>query len=640
MSDEIVWKCYENYPDLSGAGRIAIDVETYDPELLDKGPGTIRKDGYICGFSVATDDGFKGYYPIRHAEGNLHDPQQAIRWFKDVCQTEHIPKIGANILYDAEWIKADFGFDIMGQKWDVQIADPLLDENYRTYRLDALAERWLGLHKEESGLYKAGVEILGLKGTGTTDEDKKKHIVKQVKGLLWKLPASAVGRYGEEDASLPIKIFALQEKALREKGLWDIFLLESEVLDVLLAMRFQGIPVDLNKAEKVRDELQLDLDDTNRKIKRRVGFEPNIWSGDDIVKCCDILGLPYLRTKKGAPSFEADWLREQDHALFQLILHARQVDRSGGVFVQNKIIDMAVNGRLYPSFWQVKSERNGTVSGRFSSSNPNAQQFPSKNELLAEKVRSLLVAEPGCDWYCFDWKQQEPKLTVHYAYLLGLPGATAARDTYVENPDADYHQMVSEWTGLERKTAKSINLGLSYGMGAKLYSEKYNKTLKEAKDLFNLYHERMPFIKALSRRCEGVVSQRGYIKTLLGRHCNFNLYGPPRWKEGIVPKRKQEALKEFGAPINRYFTYRAMNRLIQGSAADMVKKAMVNCYRAGYVPNITVHDELDFAYLNEEKQVKEIKEIMNDCVRLEVPLSLDIEKGKNWGQMEVYNEPK
>lgn len=630
------WKCYEDFPHLHDAKLIAFDCETKDPHLLEKGPGTIRKDGYIVGFSIATDDGFKGYYPLKHSEGNLPDPAKAIRWLKDILENEDIPKVGANILYDAEWAKVDLGINIKGLKYDVQVADPLLDENYTTYRLDSIAERRLGLHKDEDLLYTAGVEKLGLKSSKRTEKERHNHIMQQVKGNLWRLPAKYVGPYGEIDAELPIKIFKLQEKELREQGLWDLFIMETGILDLLLQMRFQGIPVDIPRAEQVRDQLQLEFDDIRRKLRHRVGFDIEVWEANSIVKACEKLQLPYIKTTKGNPSFEGDWLKDQEHPIFKMILEARQLDRGGSVFINNKIIEMAINGRIYPSFWQVKHDRGGTVSGRFSSSNPNAQQFPKRKEKMKKLIRGLLVPENGCDWGMFDYSQQEPRVTVHYAALLKLPGARKARDAYRNNPDTDYHQMVSDWTEIERTIAKNINLGLAYGMGAKKFAAKYGKTYQEACQLFRLYHDKLPFIKALSDRCERIVKQRGYIKTLLGRHRNFNLYGPPRWQKGMIPKRKDDAIKEFGMPVLQYFTYKSMNSLIQGGSADMIKKAMVDCHKAGYIPNLTVHDELDFATINNEKQIKEIKEIMLEAIKLEVPSKVDVEIGPNWGNCKEW----
>jgi DNA polymerase I-like protein with 3'-5' exonuclease and polymerase domains len=641
------WRPAENFPKLIGkAKEISFDVETYDPNLKNKGPGAIRKDGYICGFSVATGDGFSGYYPIKHEGGdNLPDPKKAVRWLKDQL-SDATPKVGANLLYDVIWLKCDLDIRVRGKLYDIQVAEPLLDENRWTYSLDSLAETYLGENKVEELLYSAGIHLYDMKQAkkdetyrAKTDAElvlaRKKDIISQVKEKIWELPARYVGPYGAGDAELPIRIFEKQREKLKEVGLWKLYdEVETEILDLLLEMWIKGVPIDYDKGEQVRDELRSRQDACLRKIQRRIGREIDIWSAQDCAAACETIGLIYPLTDKENPSFKAEWLQEQEHDFFRLLLEARQLDRSGSVFIEEKILNMSINGRIHPQFWQVKTERYGTGSGRFSSSNPNAQQFPARNEELAKMCRSLLIAEKGCSWGVFDWSQQEPRVTVHYACLLNLKGADKAREKYSTDPDTDYHQMVADMTGLKRKIAKSVNLGLSYGMGAKKFSVKYGLSYKEACDIFDIYHKGLPFIRELTKQCERTVNSRGFIKTLLGRHCHFDLFGPPKWSDGMQPLKYDAAVKEWGLPVMRYFTYRAMNRLIQGSSADMIKKAMVDCYKAGYVPCLTVHDELDFCDLQSTKQAEEIKEIMLSCVKLLVPLKLDIEMGPSWGECE------
>ncbi|MCK5609900.1 hypothetical protein KAR91_48960 [Candidatus Pacearchaeota archaeon] len=631
------WRPYTNFPDLKKAPQIAVDVETYDPRLLTNGPGALRKDGYIIGYSLATPDGFKGYYPIKHEGGdNLENPEGAIQYLKD--QMSHpVPKIGANILYDLIWLKCDWDIDVIGKKYDVQIAEPLLDENRLHYNLDSLSQDYLGESKAEEMLLQAGKLLLGLKSgvKAKTQEEKDADIIKQVKGNLWQLPARYVGEYGETDAILPIKIFEKQEKKLKDVGLWDIFdNLETPLLDVLLKMWIKGIPCDVEQGEKARDYLSQEFDKEIRKIKRRVGFTPDIWAAADIVKGCEKLGLRYNKTNLGNPSFQAEWLEIQEHPFFRSLLRARQLDRSGSVFIQSKILNLEVNGRIHPQFWQVKSERYGTGSGRFSSSNPNAQQFPKRNEELAKIVRSILIAEHGKKWFKADYSQQEFRLQVHYAALLKLTGAKEAMERYINDPDTDYHQMVAEIANMIRKLAKHLNLGLSYGMGPKKFASKYSIPYAEALEHYKQYHKALPWVKELTKRCERVAKARGLVKTILGRHAHFNLYGPRNWEQGIIPKKYDEAVKEFGRPVVLYFVYRAMNRIVQGSAADMIKKAMLLISEAGYIPSITIHDELDFSDIENTCQMIEIHDIMRDAIPLLVPNKVDCEVGENWGELE------
>lgn len=634
------WRPYEMFPDLRRAPQIAVDVETYDPNLMTNGPGALRKDGYVVGFSMATPDGFKGYYPIRHEGGdNLENPEGAIRWLADQMAYD-MPKIGANLLYDLIWMKCDMGIDVVGKKYDVQIAEALLDENLPHYTLDSIAQNYLGVSKTETILLAAGKLILklkaGVKSKDKSDVEKDADIIKQVKGHIWELPARYIGEYGEGDAILPIEIFKLQEIRLKEVGLWDIFdTIETPLADLLLEMWIKGIPVDVEKGEKARAHLQTEFDKSMRKIKRRVGFTPEIWTADDIAKGADKLGLTYPRTPTTkAPSFTADWLAIQEHPFYKELLRARQLDRSGSVFIQSKILDLEVNGRIHPQFHQVKGERYGTVSGRFSSSNPNAQQFPKRNEELARIVRSILIAEPGKLWGRGDYSQQEFRVTVHYAALLKLRGAVEAMEQYCNDPDTDFHQFVADIAGITRKLAKHLNLGLSYGMGPKKFASKYSIPYGEALEHYKTYHKALPFIKELTRSAERTAKARGMVKTILGRHAHFDLFGPPKWSDGDIPLKYDAALEEFGPPVVRYFVYRAMNRIVSGSAADQLKKAMLDCYAAGYVPSITVHDELDFCDLESPEQLVEIHDLMRDSIPLLVPNKVDCEIGQNWGELE------
>ena len=647
MSDNTEWTFAGQFPDLSDETLLAYDVETKDPEIKTKGPGGLRKDGFICGFSIAGEKtGFKGYFPLRHeGGGNVPDPEAAVRWLQ--AQTSrNIPITGANLLYDLEMTKAYFNFELKGPKWDIQVADPLLDENWPTYRLNAIAERRLGLHKDEDLLYRKGAEFLGFTCKKEDEAERKAEVADFVKNNLWKLPAAFVGAYGEGDVALPIQIFRLQEKELKEQGLWSIFEMETRVLDLLLAMRFQGVPVDIPKSERITAEMEQELETVMKALSMRMGFRPDIWSAESLATGCDKLGLVYPKTapkkhkKSGKeignkPSFASEWLDMQEHPVFQMILEARQIDRCSSVFIKDKIIGSAVNGRVHTQYHQVKSDRGGTASGRFASSGPNLQNMPSRNEKLAKRLRSIFVAEPGCEWGCFDVSQQEPRFTVHYASLMNLPGAEEAVEQYKTNPRMSYHKYVQSISGLEYKDAKQLNLGLAYGMGPKKYSEQFGVPYRDALALFDTYHEKLPFIRCMTRQCENVVKARGYLKTYMGRHSHFNLYGPPEFnKDETPPLHKEEAIKKYGYPIVQYFTYRAMNRLIQGSSADMIKKAMLDCFDAGYLPHLTVHDELDFANITSMKQKKEIHDIMVNSVQLRVPIVLDVECGPNWGEIE------
>jgi len=629
------WRPTNNYPTLKGKAKVlSFDLETHDPNLLENGPGALRKDGYVIGFSIATEDGFKGYYPIRHESDNVDNPQAAVRWLKEQLN-DNTPKIGANILYDMVWAKCDLGVDIAGPKWDVQIAEPLIDENQATFKLDALGVKWLNEHKDHRLLLECGKFIFGFKPQGKGDPDES--VVQQVKGCLRDLPARYVGAYGEKDADLPIRIFEKQKVALETDGLWKLFELEAEVLDLLFEMQMLGVRVDVEQAHRSADLLEQEYIGVMKKLRNRCGLDLDIWSGDSIEEACKKLGLPFGLTTKGNPTFQSEWLLSSDSDFLKMIAEARSLDRSGSVFIRKKIIDLNVHGRIHPQFWQVKNDSHGTVAGRFSSSNPNAQQFPARNERMAEIVRGLIIPEEGCELGVCDYNQQEPRVTIHYGYVSGFKGAEEARQKFLDNNDTDYHQMTADMASIERKPAKIINLGLTYGMGKKKLAEKLGISLNEAYALFDKYHAALPYVGELTKAASRLAASRGYVKTLLGRRRHFDLWGPPKWTQGLVPKKYDEALKTFGRPIQRYFLHKALNSVVQGSSADMIKVALVLCRRAGFVPHLTVHDENDYSFKS-RSDAKIVHDIMvhetADYLKLTVPLKVDVDLGKDWGHCE------
>jgi len=612
-------------PTLRGrASQIGLDIETRDPNLLDLGPGAVRGDGYIVGVSLATPDGFKTYIPLRHEGGdNVESPAQGRRYIADQLKGRE-PKVGANIPYDLEFLRAE-RIKVNGPKLDIQIAEPLIDEDRASYSLEALSQIYLGESKEEKLMREATRTVLGISGSGKTFDN-------QVKSNLWRLPARFVGPYAEADAELPLLVLEKQMSQIKDQNLEDVFQLETNLIDLLVDMRFQGVRIDVDRAEEVRDSLEKEFDRTMRKIRRRIGFTPNVWASSDLVRACEKLGLSYLKTDKDNPSFPGPWLEKQNHVFFKLIVQARKLDRGGGVYVKGKILEHEHKGRIHPVLHSLRGSDYGTRSGRFSYSRPNLQQVPSRDEEIAPLIRSIFIPEKGCPWGCFDWSQQEPRVLVHYSFLSGFQGASEARDLYLKDADLDFHQMVADMASIKRKSAKTINLGLFYGMGKKKLAQSLGLPMSDAKRLFEIYHRRVPFVKKLSDRCSRLATSRGYIKTVLGRRRRFQLFGPREYEEGIKPLKKEEALKKFGPPVVRYFTYRAMNSLVQGTSAEMMKLALRDMHRAGYVPHITVHDEVDFS-IQSNKQAREIRDIMLNCIELTVPSKVDVELGPNWGDI-------
>jgi DNA polymerase I-like protein with 3'-5' exonuclease and polymerase domains len=311
--------------------------------------------------------------------------------------------------------------------------------------------------------------------------------------------------------------------------------------------------------------------------------------------------------------------------LVKQIARAREINKSHTTFIDT-ILKHSHKGRIHAEINQLRSDQGGTVTGRFSYSNPNLQQIPARNKELGPMIRSLFLPEEGHTWGCFDYSQQEPRLVVHYAALQNMYAVGDVLEAYKDG-DADFHEIVADMADIPRSQAKTINLGLFYGMGKNKLQAELGVNKERANDLFKQYHARVPFVKQLMDSVMARAQDRGKVRTLLGRLCRFHLWEPNQF--GIhKPLPHDAALAEHGPGIRRAYTYKALNRLIQGSAADMTKKAMIELHKEGITPHIQVHDELDISVSD---NADKIKDIMESAVELEVPNKVDYESGPNWG---------
>ena len=603
-------------PDLSPSKIIGVDLETFDPGLKKYGPGSIRKDGHVAGISIAGDDG-KGYYlPIAHQDGGNLPKPLVVNYLKELLATD-TPKVFANALYDLEWLH-NLGIKVNGKCYDVQLLEHLIDENQKDYSLQALGKKYVGDGKDETLL---------------TDAVRAHFGKKDVKGNIWRLHSSYVGPYAEQDAILPVKIIKEQWKQIKQQELEKIVKLETNLTPMLLSMRVQGVNVDLDNAEKVSKRLELQEHETQDILNKKSGIDCNVWANESLGRAYDNCSIPYGRTPTGKPSFTQTFLDQAEDELSNLVLKVRKLNKLRTTFIHGMILEKHVNGRVHCQF-----NARGAVTGRFSSSNPNLQQVPARDEELSKLIRGLFLPEQDQKWYCIDYAQQEPRLLVHFASRLKLPESMTALSAYKTDEKTDFHTMVASMAGIKRKQAKTINLGLFYGMGKKKLASQLGLEWNEAESLFKKYHTRVPFVRGLYDRMLNYASKSGYIKTLLGRKRHFDL-----WEDatdfgsmGHPLERAKEIYK--GKPLRRAYTHKALNSLIQGSAADVTKAAMLKVYEAGLLtPLLTVHDELDFSIPQDDKGLEQLKEIvheMKNCVDLDLPLQVDVESGKDWGNIE------
>ncbi len=642
--------------DLKDINTVAVDIETYDPNLKTKGLGAIRGDGFICGIAVATGKE-TAYFPLRHSDIFIDYKRDEKIWsaLNDrIFQNENITKVFHNAMYDVCWIRAVTGMTMKGRIVDTMIAASVIDENRFKYSLDALSKDYLNEEK-----YKYDLQQKTLEWSGGTVKDPMTN--------MHKLPASIVKDYAKQDVNLTYKLWNLFNKKIDEvlytkddgeqKTCRQIFELETKLFLCLVEMKFKGVRIDVAKAIEFGRHLKKRREQILKAIESLTTIRVDIWAAASIKKLLDHLHIKDYKVtpKSKMPQLPKDYLKKHSNKCLRMIAKAREYDKAANTFVDG-LLDYVHEGRIHADINQIRSDTGGTVTGRFSMSNPNLQQIPAKG-FIGQKMRELFIPEDGCKWASFDYSQQEPRIVVHYAIKLGLPGTETLQEEF-DKDDADFHQIVADMANISRKQAKTINLGLFYGMGKIKLQRELGLDQRQAKELFNEYHGRVPFVRQLSQELIAFAKENRLLFTLYDRFCRFDKWettnkewNPETNRFNEVPLYTKEQAKEaFKAEMlekfkenkidpnymdyfDRYytpaFTYKALNRLIQGSAADMTKKAMVDLHEKGIIPHIQIHDELCFSITDHESKL--IKDIMEQTIPLEVKNKVDFESGPNWG---------
>ena len=604
------WVAPNTFPDLSTHNKVSIDLETCDPELIKEGPGWPRKRGKVIGIAVSSN-GFTGYYPIDHEGGGNMDRKAVLKYVKSLCEDEKIDKVFHNAQYDIGWLST-LGIDVKGNIHDTMVAMALIDENRFSYTLNSIAGEYLGERKNEVKLREAA-DAFGV----------------DPKNEMYKLPAQFVGEYAEKDARLTLKLHEKLSWEITKDNLQTVYDIECRLINVIFNMTKRGVRIDSVRAEQLAERFKNKEKKLIKRIKDLTGLNIEIWAAASIAKAFDALNLPYERTDKtSAPSFTKMFLTDHPHELPRLIMQARELNKLRGTFLHG-LLKHNEEGRIHAHINQIRSDSGGTVTGRFSYNHPNLQQIPSRGQ-FAQDIRKIFIPEMGDYWLKADYSQQEPRLLTHFARLIDQPGAKEVQEAY-QQKDLDFHQQTADMAGVERKLAKTIGLGVMYGMGYNKLAKELDMEPQDAKKMLQDFHGKVPFMKGMLEAVMNRANSKGVIRTLLGRKCRFDLWEPTSWGVHKALPLNQ-AQTEYGMAIKRAHTYKALNRLIQGSAADQTKKAMVDVYeQLNITPLIQVHDELDCS-VKSEKQAKEVKEVMENCVKLEVPSKVDIDFGESWGK--------
>ena len=604
-----------NFPDVSGIKQVAIDLETYDPDIKTLGGGWATNKGFVVGVAISFE-GFDGYFPVRHERGGNFPEEDVKKWLRKLFKEDPIV-LCHNAVYDLGWLRR-WGVECDVTKvYDTLIAAPLVDENRFSYSLNNLAKDYLGERKQGNILEDFG----------------KEHGFKAIENMHL-VPVEYVGVYAEQDTKLTYKLWEVLRVEIQKQGLTDVFNLETDLLRLLLEMRWKGVRVDLDRAEKTKKFFKSEEEKIYNNIKKETGIKidaSDIYTAASLQKVFDKLGEKYEYTEKNKQAKISNLsMKESDNPLIQSISVAREYNKAHTTFIDS-ILKHQVEGRIHAEINQLKGEYGGTVSGRLSMNNPNLQQVPSRNEIIGPKIRSLFLPENKEKWVSLDYSQQEPRLLVHYAKKHDLEGAETLIKFFHDGED--FHQVTANMAQISRKEAKTIGLGLMYGMGIAKLADSLDISQDQAKSLKKKYNDNVSFLNNIIVRATRYTEQNGYINTLLGRKCRFDLWENKDFHDKRMMSYENAKKTWAWNEMKRAGTYRALNRLIQGSAADQTKKAMVDLYnRHGIVPMIQIHDELNTSVAN-ETQVKDIKGVMESAVELHVPVKCEAKIGINWGEI-------
>lgn len=627
-----------DFPNLRNTHLVAMDTET---------TGLTFKDRAV-GISYATPDGREGYVRWGHKNGqNNCTLEEAKRWMKGELSTPGgTTVVFHNAAYDLRMLAYD-GMFVNQRVEDTGFLAALLNEYEEDLTLDGLGERYLGERKESEDLYRWCAEAFGGRAVAHGKTGQAQNI--------WRAPGGIVEPYAIQDARLTLKLHQHLFPLLAKEDLSRIYETEVALIHPLLKMHLVGVRVDQEYAQNLRRDMTRKRDALAKRWNRETG-STNPRSGPQMAALFDSWGIPYPRTGKlnaktgqRNPSFKKEFLQGVDHPVIQEVLMSMKVlNHLGDTFIDSYILgNVGEDGLIHGEFHQLRKDFDaegggqfGTVSGRFSSGGGlNLQNLPSRDPIWGPAIRGCFVPyTPDHQWVKADYSQIEYRLLAHY-------GGGQLRDAYLNDPLVDFHQALADLTGVPRKDAKNLNFGIVYGMGPEALAISLGVTLEEAEDIMAQYHERAPEVKMIYNKASNAASNRGYIRTWGGRVCRFQenpLYGKERTsKRG---KKYRDRNKFEGG-------HKSLNRILQGSAADMMKLALPRVADAidweEAILHLTVHDELDLSVIPSEKghrMIAQVKELMEDMKHsgehpLTVPIIADAEIGPDWGHVEQWENP-
>lgn len=602
-----------NFPDITDYKEIAFDTETTGLNPM--------AGARVFGFSISSGQ-WDRYWDIR-------ETPQAVHWFNDQMKCYKGTIICHNLSFDYRLSKATGLHFNLENCVDTGLLACLINEHELTYTLDYLAGKYTNSPKLGQELYDELAEIFGGRATKNV----------QMKNIT-RAPIAVVSSYAKGDTRATYDLYQWQKKEIEKQGLEKIQAFEQSCTPLIIASEMHGVRVDTPAAEQAVVTLTTEIKAKQKQLDDIAGFRCNFQPSGHIKKLFEPVykegrwwandGTPLEFTEAGAASIGADALRIMSHPAAELILELRSLARTRDTFLVGHILESAQNGRVYPSVNQVRGEENGTKFGRLSYSGPALQQIPDRNKKVAERVKRIFLPDEGHAWVDADKASFEVRI---FAHLVGGGRITQA---YKDYPETDFHQYVADETGLVRNAtyggqpnAKQLNLSMIFTQGNGATAQKmgmpwewdsftardgkeiiYKKAGPEAQAVIDRYHEKIPGVKELAKKCKETAEQRGYLFTKDGRHLRFP---------------------------GGYKSYKASGILIQATSADQNKRSWRRIHQALEHTDakmlLNTHDSysLSMPIGEEEKIAKKVKEYVEADRGLRVPLILEVNHpGENW----------
>jgi DNA polymerase I len=580
---------------------ISFDTETTSP---------MPRWAELVGISLSWETGHAAYIPIRAPRGQTVIPQDvACDILRPLLENESISKIGQNLKYDIVVMRG-CGVEIRGPLFDTMVADYLLDPGQRNHSIDDLAKRYLN-HQT--------IKISELIGSGRNQK------------RMDEVPVELVTTYAAEDADIPFRLYPLLKEQLQKQGLEQLFNeIEMPLIKVLANIEFRGIKVDTQVLKKLSTEFAGRIETLRTEIIDLAGEDFNIDSPSQLGRILfEKLNLPVVKKTKTGFSTDVEVLNElaANHELPRRIIEYRQYSKLKSTYTDAlaKLVNPITN-RVHTSLMQ-----DVAATGRLSSKDPNLQNIPIRTE-TGRKIRTAFVA--GFDDYKIlkaDYSQIELRMLAHFCKDQILQKAFLANADIHSAVAAEVHRVdLDHVTSEMRRGAKAINFGIIYGQSSFGLAKSLGISKDEAATFIEAYFEKYPQVDQFMHQTLEIACRNGYVITILGRRRAVQGVRDPNERPGSRQRTLPERI--------------AINTVIQGSAADLIKLAMIRVDQAlnesGLRANLLlqIHDELLFEV--HESDIESLAELvireMSHAFELDVPLVVDVEVGDNWGQTETW----